>query len=294
VRDLWARLATRAAGGRSESAPPARAARAEAAPVAGAALEVEGARKRFGGVVALDGVSMTAEAGTCHAIVGPNGSGKTTLLNVVGGYYSLDEGRVVIGGEEVAGRPAHAIAALGVGRTFQTPRLLAGLTVLDNVMLGAFTSERATAGEIALTLPRARREDARLRATALDYLDFVGLGSRAGDLAGEVPHGQQRLVEIARALVGRPRLLLLDEPAAGLSMSELDRLDQLIHSIRRLGSTVVIVEHHLDLVASIASRVTVLDRGAVLADDAPQAIFSNEAVLRAYMGDRALAKERVS
>jgi ABC-type branched-subunit amino acid transport system ATPase component len=157
-------------------------------------------------------------------------------------------------------------------------------------MLGAYAGERAGALEIALRLPRARREAAAFTAEALRYLDFVGLGERAEALAGELPHGQQRLAEIARALAGRPRLLLLDEPAAGLSLAELDRLGALVHAIRGLGTTVVIVEHHLELVASICREVTVLDRGEVLATGTPDQVFNHADVVRAYMGGRALGE----
>jgi branched-chain amino acid transport system permease protein len=271
--------------------PPARApsvSRVEHPPIAGLALDITGLRKRFGGVQALDGVDFSAPAGSCCAIVGPNGSGKTTLLNLASCYYAADAGSVEIGGVEALGSSAHKLAARGIGRTFQTPRLIAELSAIDNVMLGAYTRERATLAEIALRLPSARSEARRLREEALGFLDFVGVADRAETEAGEVPHGQQRLVEIARAMMGGARLILLDEPAAGLSMTELERLERLIVRIRDLGATIVIVEHHLDLVASIASHVTVLDGGRVLAAGAPAAVFKDERVLRAYMGERAL------
>jgi len=189
--------------------------------VEGAALEIENVRKNFGGVMALDGARISAAPGVTHAIVGPNGSGKTTLLNVICGYYSASAGAIRLGAANLSGLRPHAIARLGVGRTFQTPKLLNHETVLDNVLLGAFPRERASALEIALRLPRACAEARASRADALRYLGFVGLADKASTFAGEVPHGQQRLLEIARALVGRPKVLLLDEPAAGLSLSEL-------------------------------------------------------------------------
>lgn len=259
-------------------------------PISGLSLEVTGLRKRFGGVLALDGLDFAARAGSCGAIVGPNGSGKTTLLNLTSGYYVADSGSVRIGGTETLGIPAHKIAARGVGRTFQTPRLLNELTVIENVMLGAYTRERAGFLAIALRLPAARAEARRLREEAMGYLAFVGVADRAESEAGEIPHGQQRLIEIARAMMGGARLILLDEPAAGLSMAELDRLERLIKRIRDLGATIVIVEHHLDLVANIANSVMVLDRGAVLAVGEPATVFKDEGVLRAYMGERALKR----
>jgi branched-chain amino acid transport system permease protein len=261
---------------------------AEHPPIAGLALEISGLRKGFGGVVALDGVEFSAPAGSCCAIVGPNGSGKTTMLNLASGYYTADAGSVKIGGVETLGASAQKIAARGVGRTFQTPRLIASLTALDNVVFGAFIRERASLLGIALRLPYARREARRLREEALGFLDFVGVADRAETEAGETPHGQQRLIEIARAMMGGARLILLDEPAAGLSMAELERLERLIARICALGATIVIVEHHLDLVANIASHVTVLDRGTVLASGKPADVFNDERVMRAYMGDRAL------
>jgi len=257
------------------------------APVgAGMAVAVHQVVKRFGGVAALDGVDLDIAAGSVHAIVGPNGSGKTTLLNMISGFYRPDAGSIRLGGVEVVGRSPARIARLYVGRTFQTPKLLPELSASENVMLGGYTAERASGLEVALRLPRARREQRALEARARRYLEFVGLGERDVAEAGDLSHGQQRLAEIARAMIGTPRLLLLDEPAAGLSLAELDRLGALIDSIRALGVTVVIVEHRLELVASICSRVTVLDRGTVLAGGTPSEVFSNPAVVRAYMGAR--------
>ena len=284
LRQAWRRLAPPA------PRPPvaAEATSTEHAPIAGLALEISGLSKRFGGVLALDGVQFSALAGSCCAIVGPNGSGKTTLLNLASGYYEPDAGSVKIGGVETLGASAQKIAARGVGRTFQTPRLVAGLTALDNVVLGAFMRERASLFSIALRLPLARAEARRLRAEALGFLHFVGVADRAETEAGETPHGQQRLIEIARAMMGGTRLILLDEPAAGLSMAELERLERLIKRICELGATIIIVEHHLDLVANIASHVTVLDRGTVLAAGKPADVFNDARVMRAYMGERAL------
>jgi branched-chain amino acid transport system permease protein len=285
LRQVWRRFAPPAP---RPSAPAEAKVRAEHPPIVGLPLEISGLRKHFGGVLALDGVEFSAPAGSCCAIVGPNGSGKTTLLNLAGGYYAPDAGSVKIGGIEVLGKSAQKIAALGVGRTFQTPRLVADLTALDNVMLGAFMRERANIVSTALRLPSARAEARRLREEALGFLGFAGVADRAETEAGETPHGQQRLIEIARAMMGGARLILLDEPAAGLSMSELERLERLIARICALGATIVIVEHHLDLVANIASHVAVLDRGTVLAAGKPSAVFNDARVMQAYMGERAL------
>jgi ABC-type branched-subunit amino acid transport system ATPase component len=247
-------------------------------------LAVSALRKRFGGVIALDGCSLVAEAGRTHALVGPNGSGKTTTLNLISGFYPTDEGKVTLGDVDITGLAPNRIARMGVGRTFQTPKLLGDMSVLDNVMLGAYASERASALEIALNLPRARRDRRVTTASALRFIRFVGLEGRLHDLAGELPHGQQRLVEIARALAGRPGILLLDEPAAGLSLDELSRLGELIRTIAQEGTTVLIVEHHLELIAQISDSVTVLDRGGLLAEGTPAEVFAHPEVQRAYMG----------
>lgn len=269
---------------RSAKLPDIHTLEVHAHPVERMALTVRGLQKHFGGVTALDGCELTAQAGCVHALVGPNGSGKTTTLNAISGFIQGDGGEIIVGSTDVSREAPHRIARLGVGRTFQTPKLLNEMTVLDNVRLGGFLREKATALEIALQLPRARRDHEQSTAAALALLRFVGLAERTNDLAGDLPHGQQRLVEIARALAGRPSLLLLDEPAAGLSMAELDRLGVLIESIVALGTTVLIVEHHLELIARISHSVTVLDRGKVLAAGTPAQVFSDPGVERAYMG----------
>ena len=237
-------------------------------------LRVQDLHKHFGGVAALAGCALTAEAAATHALVGPNGSGKTTTLNVISGFVRSDRGSVTIGDRDVSKLAPHEIARLGVGRTFQTPKLLSDMTVLDNVRLGGFVSERATALEIALGLPRSQADRREGSAAAMRLLRFVGLADRSNDLAGDLPHGQQRLVEIARAMAGQPSLLLLDEPAAGLSMDELDRLGALIEAIVGLGTTVLVVEHHLELIARISRSVTVLDRGKVLAAGTPDQVLA--------------------
>jgi branched-chain amino acid transport system permease protein len=276
---VWQRWGRRAL----PDAPPVDAP-VQARPVQRLSLTVRDVHKQFGGVAALQGCALTAEAGSTHALVGPNGSGKTTTLNVISGFIRSDKGAVLIGDTDVSGRAPHRIAQLGVGRTFQTPKLLHDLSVLDNVRLGGFASERASAFEILFGLPRAQQDRRDGSAAAMTLLRFVGLAERAGDLAGDLPHGQQRLVEIARAMAGRPSLLLLDEPAAGLSMDELDRLGALIEAIAALGTTVLVVEHHLELIARISRSVTVLDRGQVLAAGTPAQVFSHPEVERAYMG----------
>lgn len=263
-------------------------------PVTGARLEVKGVVKRFGGVVALADAQLSVEPGEVHGIVGPNGSGKTTLLNLISSYYPKDAGAIGIDSGEVGGSDASTIARLGVRRTFQTPKLIPDLSVLENVTLGAYSSETSSLVAIGLSLPSARREARERRTEAMQYLRFVGLHLRANDPASEIPHGQQRLAEIARALVGRPRLLLLDEPAAGLSMTELEGLEKLIRAIASLGTTVVIVEHHLELVSNLCRRVTVLEGGRVLTEGHPKEVFADPRVMSAYMGSRKLDTQEAS
>lgn len=291
----WPRIAARLpAGGRHRAGPP------DAVPSAGAPaprptpmtsrpgrglrLRTMDLRRSFGGVRALNGVDLSVDPGTIHALVGPNGSGKTTLLNAVTGLVPPDHGRVLIGGTEAAGRAPERIARLGVGRTFQTPLLLPRLSALENVLLGAYAREEASVVAHALAFPGARRETRRLREEAAAHLDFVALGAHARTPAGILPHGNQRLLEIARALMAHPRLLLMDEPAAGLSPAELAALDGLLREIRGRDITVVLVEHHIELVASLADHVTVLDAGSTLVSAEPSVALHDDRVLQAYLG----------
>jgi ABC-type branched-subunit amino acid transport system ATPase component/ABC-type branched-subunit amino acid transport system permease subunit len=261
--------------------------------VDGARLVIEGVSKRFGGVEALADVSLTVEPGAIRGIVGPNGSGKTTLLNVISGYYKPDSGGIRIdttAADEVS--PA-TLARQGVRRTFQTPKLIPHLSIIENVMFGAYAAERASLVAIAFGLPSARREARARRAEAMEFLRFVGLAQHEETPVGEATHGQQRLAEIARALVGKPRLLLLDEPAAGLSLTELDGLKRVIAAIAASGTTIVIVEHHLELIADLCALITVVDRGRVLRGGPPPEVFADPEVLATYMGRRAIAGENV-
>jgi ABC-type branched-subunit amino acid transport system ATPase component/ABC-type branched-subunit amino acid transport system permease subunit len=274
--------------GRASARVATAAAAAQARPVSqtvqGAALAVRGVTKNFGGVRALDDVSVQVRPGSIHAIVGPNGSGKTTLLNMISGFYASDAGSMKLGDTELAGRSASDVARMGVQRTFQTPKLLPGLSVLENTRFGGYARERATGLEISLGLPRAAKESAALDGEAMHLLSVVGMERRAGEEAALLPHGQQRLVEIARAMLGHPRLLLLDEPAAGLSLGELEEFGALMKEMRARGMTIVMVEHHIELVADIADSVTVLDQGKVLAEGTPEEVFRSAAVVSAYTG----------
>lgn len=258
----------------------------EAGPPRGEPLGVEliGVRKSFGGVHALRGIDLTIEPGTVHAIVGPNGSGKTTLLNVISRLLRQDEGQVILDAEDVSRAPAERLARRGVARVFQTPRLLGTSSLRDNVLLGAYTRERSGGPAIVLRLPWARCEQAELAEEADRLLAGHGLAGRASEEAASLPHGEQRLLEVARALMARPRLLLMDEPAAGLTPRELESLGRLIRAIRDTGTTVVLVEHHIELVASVADVVTVLDRGRLVTSGPPQEALGDARVVEVYLG----------
>ncbi|MTD15938.1 ATP-binding cassette domain-containing protein [Nakamurella sp. YIM 132087] len=247
-------------------------------------LTVDDVAVSFGGVKALQGVSMTLDSGKIYGLVGPNGSGKTTLLNVITGIYKPSTGSVHLHGELLTGVAPSKLAALGIARTFQTPRLLKDLSVWENVMLGGYTAEKSSSLEVLLRIGRARKESRRLGARAYELLDVLGLAEHAGTRAGDLPHGLQRMLEIARALMVQPRLLLLDEPAAGLSADELQVLDQLVRNLGGGGVTVLLVEHHIGWVRELCEHVTVLDQGKVVTAGDPETVFVDPRVRETYLG----------
>ncbi len=259
----------------------------------GARFEVEGVTVRFGGLVALDGVSLHVEPGEVLGVIGPNGAGKTTLFNVVCGFLTPSEGRLSWRGERLTGLKPHKLAGLGIARTLQGVGLFEGMTVLDNVMAGAGTRPRAGFASALFGLPRADAEEAQLRARALAALDRLNAADYAGRYPGSLPYPVQKRVALARALVSEPGLLMLDEPAAGLSNDEMDELGDLI---RELSGTmgVMLVEHHMDLVMRVCDRITVLDFGKVIATGTPEQVRSDPAVLAAYLGDEVEAPAAAS
>jgi branched-chain amino acid transport system ATP-binding protein len=247
-------------------------------------LEVRALVKRFGGVTAVNALNMTVRAGDIHALIGPNGSGKTTTLNVISALYRADGGSIRFDGGELAGLPAHAIARLGVARTFQNIRLFGDLSVVENVMIGRHVRTRV--GFVGALLPggATAREERETREKAHELLRFVGLEHVAGASARSLPYGDQRRVEIARALASEPRLLLLDEPAAGMNPAETDTLVVLLRSIRERGTTLLLIEHDMNLVMSVSDRITVLNFGQHIAEGQPAEIARNPDVITAYLG----------
>jgi branched-chain amino acid transport system ATP-binding protein len=250
-----------------------------------ALLEVSGVSKRFGGVHAVHDVSFRVEEGMIKAIIGPNGAGKTTLFNLVSGFVAPDAGDIRLGGEPIQGKAPHEVAARGLSRTFQHIRLFAQMTALENVMVGRHLRSRAGFVAGMLQLPWTRREDDEVRERARELMEFLGIAALADVEATQLAYGQQRGVELARALASDPRIVLLDEPAAGLNMRETRELARLVSRVRDRGITVLLVEHDMSLVMGISDEVAVLSYGEKIADADPRSVQRDPEVIRIYLGD---------
>jgi branched-chain amino acid transport system permease protein len=249
------------------------------------ALQAEGITRRFRGVTALHDVSLTVRAGDIYGIVGPNGSGKTTLFNVISGLHPPERGRVTVFGRDVTGARPQKISRLGVARTFQNLRLFHRLDTRDNILAACDRTRTRWSWRYLLWPAGVVRGERELRAAAAGILGRYGLTGVSRLIPSSLPYGTQRRIEIARAMAAQPRLLLLDEPAAGLNPSEIGELAGIIRDIRRDGVTVVLIEHNMGLVMSLCDRVIVFDAGRVIAEGPPEAVANDAAVISAYLGD---------
>jgi len=272
----------RGGGGRGVGSVPSPAALITHRP---SLLETQGLTMAFGGLVAVRSVDLSVAEGEIRGIIGPNGSGKTTILNLVSGIYRPTAGRILLDGEQVDGDNPSVLVHKGIARTFQNIRLFPRLTVLDNVKVAGYCRSHAGLAGISLRTPGTAAEDRRIEADAINALEFVGLPHLTSSLPGDLPYGQQRLVELARALATGPRLLLLDEPAAGMSLAEKQRLARLVREInQKSGITIVVIEHDMKIISGLCHQVTVLNFGEVIAEGAPHEARENEAVIEAYLG----------
>jgi len=253
-------------------------------------LKIHGVNKRFGGLQALSDVSLSIGCGQIYGLIGPNGAGKTTLFNVITGLYRPDSGSFELDGQRYSPSEPHKVAAAGIARTFQNIRLFADMTALENVMVGRHVRTHATALGAVLRLPATRREETAIKTRALELLEYVGIPQYANYPAHTLAYGDQRRLEIARALATEPKVLALDEPAAGMNATEKQALRGLIENIRSDGITVLLIEHDVKLVMGLCDQVTVLDYGKNIAEGTPAEVQRSAAVIKAYLGGAQVAQ----
>lgn len=247
-------------------------------------LEVKGITKKFGGLTAVDNFSVEIEKGTITGLIGPNGAGKTTVFNLLTGIYPVTSGSIVLDEQEITNNPSHVITQKGLTRTFQNIKLFNNMTVFDNVRIGHHCRGNSNLLGALFRPPSTRREEEEMSERTMSLLADVGLADRKDELASNLSYGMQRKLEIARALASEPKILLLDEPAAGMNPQETKELTQFISNLKDKGLTILLIEHDMKLVMTICKKVVVLDHGAKIAEGVPQEIQNNSAVIEAYLG----------
>ena len=248
-------------------------------------LEMQNVEKNFGGVRAIDNFSVTLEPGKIHGLIGPNGAGKTTIVNTITGIYAPDSGKIIFNGTDITGSAPHRVAQLGIGRTFQNIRLFSNLSVLSNVVIASNLDATYNLADAMFKTKKYKEREKHLEEKAMDLLEVVGLADKANEQASSLPYGHQRKLEIARAMALDPKLLLLDEPAAGMNAEESAELVSFVRQIRdRFDITILMIEHHMDVVSNLCDHVTVLNFGKTICVGTPEEVKSDPEVIRAYLG----------